>query len=121
VPDDNAMPQDLFHQLRLAILDRSDDDGLRTSTTIRSSLDLWEAFLRDRQQLLDHLITPHNDGPPYLEADRATSTDGTGNDTAATWRPSCMPTLSRCDDDTATGSHPSMPPSGRPSYATAAR
>ena len=70
VPDDKAMPQDLFHQLRLAILDRP-DDGLRTITTSRSSLDIGEAFLRDRQQLLDHLITTHNDGPPYLEADRA--------------------------------------------------
>jgi hypothetical protein len=71
VPDDNALPQDLFHQPRPAILDRPDDEGLRTSTTSRSSLDSWEAFLRDRQQLLDHLTTPHNDGPPYLEADRA--------------------------------------------------
>jgi hypothetical protein len=70
VPDDKAMPQDLFHQLRLAILDRP-DDGLRTSTASRSDLELWEAFLRDRQQLLDHLNTPHNDGRPYLEADRA--------------------------------------------------
>lgn len=121
MPDDNAMPQDLFHQLRLAILDRPDDDGLRTSTTIRSSLDLWEAFLRDRQQLLDHLITPHNDGPLTWRPIGPASTDGTGNDTATTWRPSCMPTLSRCDDDTAMGSHPSMPPSGRPSYPTAAR
>jgi hypothetical protein len=71
VPDDNAMPQDLFHQPRLAILDRPDDDGLRTSTTSRSDLDLWEAFLRDRQQLLDHLNTTHHDGRPYREADRA--------------------------------------------------
>jgi hypothetical protein len=67
VPDDNAMPQDVF---RLTILDRP-DDGLGTSTTIRSSLDIGEAFLRDRQQLLDHLNTPHNDGPPYREDDRA--------------------------------------------------
>jgi hypothetical protein len=71
VPDDNAMPQDLFPQLRLAILDRPDDDGLRTSTTSRSDLDIGEAFLRDRQQLLDHLTITHNDGPPYREADRA--------------------------------------------------
>ena len=71
VPDDNAMPQDLFHQLRHAVLDRPDDDGLRTITTSRSDLDIGEAFLRDRQQLLDHLSTPHNDGPPYLEDDRA--------------------------------------------------
>ena len=71
MPDDNAMPQDLFHQLRLAILDRPDDDGLRTITTSRSDLDLWEAFLRDRQQLLDHLITTHNDGRPNMEDDRA--------------------------------------------------
>ena len=70
MPDDNAMPQDLFHQLRLAILDRL-DDGLRTSTTIRSDPDIGEAFLRDRQQLLDHLNTTDNEGPPYLEADRA--------------------------------------------------
>jgi hypothetical protein len=70
VPDDNAMPHDLFHQLGLAILDRPDDDGLRTSTTSRSDLDSWEAFLRDRQQLLDHLIITHNDGPPYREADQ---------------------------------------------------
>jgi hypothetical protein len=67
VPDDNAMPQDLF---RLAILDRP-DDGLGTITTSRSSLDIGEAFLRDRQQLLDHLITTHNDGRPNMEADRA--------------------------------------------------
>ena len=71
VPDDNALPQDLFHQPRPAILDRPDDEGLRTSTTSRSSLDSWEAFLRDRQQLLDHLTSTHDDGPPYLEADRA--------------------------------------------------
>ena len=71
VPDDKAMPQDLFHQLRLAILDRPDDEGLRTSTTSRSDIDVGEAFLRDRQQLLDHLTTPHDDGPPYLEADWA--------------------------------------------------
>ena len=71
MPDDNAMPQDVFPQLRLAILDRRDDDGLGTITTSRSSLDVGEAFLRDRQQLLDHLSTPHNDGPPYLEDDRA--------------------------------------------------
>jgi hypothetical protein len=71
VPDDNAMPQDLFPQLRLAILDRPDDDGLRTSTTSRSDLDIGEAFLRDRQQLLDHLTITHNDGPPHREADRA--------------------------------------------------
>jgi hypothetical protein len=70
VPDDNAMPHDLFPQPRLAILDRP-DDGLRTITTSRSSLDSWEAFLRDRQQLLDHLTSTHDDGPPYLEADRA--------------------------------------------------
>jgi hypothetical protein len=55
----------------IAILDRPDDDRLRTSTTIRSDLDLWEAFLRDRQQLLDHLNTTHHDGRPYREADRA--------------------------------------------------
>jgi hypothetical protein len=70
VPDDKAMPQDLFHQHRLAILDRP-DDGLGTSTTSRSDLDSWAAFLRDRQQLLDHLNITHHDGPPYLEADRA--------------------------------------------------
>jgi len=64
VPDDNAMPQDLFHQLRLAVLDRPDDDGLRTITTSRSDLDIGEAFLRDRQQLLDHLTVTHNDGSP---------------------------------------------------------
>jgi hypothetical protein len=71
VPDDNAMPHDLFHQHRLAILDRPDDDGLRTSTTSRSDLDSGEAFLRDRQQLLDHLTITHHDSPPYREADRA--------------------------------------------------
>jgi hypothetical protein len=67
VPDDNAMPQDVF---RLAILDRP-DDGLGTITNSRSSLDSGEAFLRDRQQLLDHLITTHNDGRPNMEDDRA--------------------------------------------------
>lgn len=71
MPDDNALPQGLFHQPRLAILDRPDDEGLRTSTTSRSDIDVGEAFLRDRQQLLDHLTTPHDDGPPYLEADWA--------------------------------------------------
>jgi hypothetical protein len=71
VPDDNAMPQDVFHQLRLAILDRPDDDGLGTIANTRSSLDSGEAFLQGRQQLLDHLITTHNDGRPNLEADRA--------------------------------------------------
>jgi hypothetical protein len=70
MPDDKAIPHDLFPQLRLAILDRP-DDGLRTSTTSRSDLDIGEAFLRDRQQLLDHLIITHDDGPPYVEADRA--------------------------------------------------
>jgi hypothetical protein len=71
VPDDRAMPTDLFGQLTLAILDHSADEGLRTIKTIRSYLDTWEAFLQDREELLHHLIAAHKAGPSYTEADPA--------------------------------------------------
>jgi hypothetical protein len=71
MPDDRAMPNDLVHQLTLAILDHSADEGLRTIKTIRSYLDTWEAFLQDREELLNHLIAAHRAGPSYTEADPA--------------------------------------------------
>jgi hypothetical protein len=98
VIDDRAMPQDLFHQLTLTILDCSVDEGLRTIKSIRSYLDTWETFLQDRQQLLGHLLIDHNAARPTWTPTRSGSTDGTGKHTAMTWRVSWPPTRSRHDN-----------------------
>jgi hypothetical protein len=71
VPDDQAMPKDLFEQLTLAILDCTADDGLQVIKSIRSYLDTWETFLQDRQALRGHLLTDHNAGPSCMDADPA--------------------------------------------------
>ncbi len=71
MPKDSAMPPDLFQELTLAILDDSAEKGLQTIKAIRAYLDTWEAFLQDRQELLDHLIAAHKAGPLYTEADAA--------------------------------------------------
>jgi hypothetical protein len=67
--DDQHLPPDLLEQLTLAILDHSADDGLRMVTTIRSYLDTWESFLRDRRELLRHLVAAHHAGPACARAD----------------------------------------------------
>ncbi|HEV8423868.1 MAG TPA: hypothetical protein VGS14_01585 [Actinomycetes bacterium] len=72
MPDDRVMPPDLLQQLTLAILDHSADGGLRTIKAIRAYLDGWEAFLQDRQELLDHLLLAHRLHPSCMEADPAT-------------------------------------------------
>ncbi len=46
-----------LQQLTAAILDHSAEEGQLIITTIRSYLDTWEAFLQDRQQLRDHLLS----------------------------------------------------------------
>jgi hypothetical protein len=61
----------LLQQLTLAILGGSADEGVRIIRTIRSYLDTWEAFLQDRQQLRDHLLTVHHAGSSCMEADPA--------------------------------------------------
>ena len=76
-PVDDAMPADksmspaLLQQLTLAILGGSADEGQRIIKTIRSYLDTWEVFLRDRQQLRGHLLTVHHASSSCLEADPA--------------------------------------------------
>ncbi|HZC99514.1 MAG TPA: hypothetical protein VFA46_04765 [Actinomycetes bacterium] len=65
------MPPDLLHELTLAILDHSADEGLRMIKMIRSYLDTWEAFLQDRQELVDHLLAAHKLGLSCMEADPA--------------------------------------------------
>jgi hypothetical protein len=71
MPDDRGVPPALLQQLTLAILDHSADEGQRIIRTIRSYLDTWEAFLKDRQHLRDHLLTVHHTGSSCLEADPA--------------------------------------------------
>lgn len=71
MPDDRAMPPDLFQQLTLAILDHAADEGLRMIKTIRSYLDTWENFLQDRQELVDHLLAAHKLGRSCMEAEPA--------------------------------------------------
>lgn len=71
MPNDSAMPPDLLHELTLAILDHSADEGLRMIKMIRSYLDTWEAFLQDRQELVDHLLAAHKLGLSCMEADPA--------------------------------------------------
>jgi hypothetical protein len=71
MPDDRAMPPDLFQQLTLAILDHAADEGLRMIKTIRSYLDTWEAFLQDRQELVGHLRAAHRLGLSCVEAEPA--------------------------------------------------
>ena len=72
MPADNRMSPGLLQQLTLAILGGSADEGERIIKTIRSYLDAWEGFLRDRQQLRGHLLTDHKVGSSCLEADPAT-------------------------------------------------
>jgi hypothetical protein len=62
---------ELLQQLTVAIVDGSADEGLRIIRTIRSYLDTWEVFLRDRQQLRDHLVTAHHAGLSCQDADPA--------------------------------------------------
>ena len=71
MPDDRPLPPDLLQQLTLAILDHAADEGLRMIKTVRSYLDTWEAFLQDREKLVDHLIAAHKAGPFYTEDDPA--------------------------------------------------
>jgi hypothetical protein len=71
VPDDWPMPPDLLQQLTLAILDHAADEGLRMIKTIRSYLDTWEAFLQDRQELVDHLLAAHKLDLSCVEAEPA--------------------------------------------------
>ena len=71
MPDDSAISPELMHELTLAILDGSADNGLRTVKAIRSYLDTWEVFLQDREELLAHLIAAHKADPSYTEADPA--------------------------------------------------
>jgi hypothetical protein len=79
-------------------LDGSADEGLRIITKIRSYLDTWEVFLRDRQQLGEHLVTAHHAGSSCLEADPASLNrqhwDAHGSDLASF----LAPTRSRDDD-----------------------
>jgi hypothetical protein len=55
----------------LAILDHSADEGLRMIKSIRCSLDSWEAFLQNRQELVDHLLAAHRLGLSCVEAEPA--------------------------------------------------
>jgi hypothetical protein len=68
---DSAVPSCLLRELTLAILDHSAEEGLQTIKVVRAYLDTWEAFLRERQELLDHLISAHKAGPFYTEDDPA--------------------------------------------------
>ena len=70
-PTTGGMNPDLYQQLTLAILDHSGDAGLRMIKTIRCYLDAWEAFLQDRQELVDHLVAAHKLGPSCVEAEPA--------------------------------------------------
>jgi hypothetical protein len=70
-PRDTGVSPELLQQLTLAILDGSADDGRRIIITIRAYLDTWETFLRDRQELRDHLVTAHKADPASTEADPA--------------------------------------------------
>jgi hypothetical protein len=71
VADLRGMTPDLCQQLTLAILDDSADAGLRMIKTIRAYLDTWEAFLQDRQELVDHLRGAHHAGSSCAAADPA--------------------------------------------------
>jgi hypothetical protein len=71
MPNSKGVSPALLQQLTLAILDHSADEGQRIIRTLRSYLDGWEVFLRDRQQLRDHLLTVHHAGSSCLEADSA--------------------------------------------------
>jgi hypothetical protein len=64
-----GMTPDLCQQLMLATLDDSADAGLRMIKTIRGYLDAWEAFLQDRQELVDHLRAAHHGGASCTAAD----------------------------------------------------
>ena len=69
--DDRGMTSDLYQQLTLAILDHSADAGLQMIKTVRSYLDAWEAFLQERQELVDHLRDAHHAGASCAAADPA--------------------------------------------------
>jgi hypothetical protein len=71
VANDRGMTPGLCQQLTLAILDHSADAGLRMIKTIRAYLDSWEAFLQDRQELVDHLRGAHHVGSSCTAADPA--------------------------------------------------
>jgi hypothetical protein len=71
MPDEQGMSPALFHQLTLAILDHSAEEGLRMIATVRSYLDTWESFLQDRHELVDHLRAAHNAGLACTKADPA--------------------------------------------------
>ena len=71
MPADRGLSQALFQQLTRAILDHSAQEGLQVIKLVRSYLDTWEAFLQDRQQLRDHLLTTHHASSSCLEADPA--------------------------------------------------
>ena len=71
MPADRGLSQALFQQLTQAILDHSAQEGLQVIKLVRSYLDTWEAFLQDRQQLRDHLLTAHHAGSSCLEAESA--------------------------------------------------
>jgi hypothetical protein len=70
-PADRGLSSMLLEQLTVAILDGSAEEGHRVIRSIRSYLDSWEVFLRDRQQLRDHLVAGHQAGGSSLEADPA--------------------------------------------------
>ena len=76
-PKDDAMPLDegmspvLLQQLTVAILDHSAEEGLQMITAVRSYLDTWEVFLRDRQQLVGHMRAAHHADPACTQADPA--------------------------------------------------
>lgn len=69
--DARGMTPELCQQLTLAILDHSADAGLQMIKTIRAYLDTWEAFLQDRQELVDHLRGAHHAGASCTAADPA--------------------------------------------------
>jgi hypothetical protein len=72
VPNDRTMSPELLEQLTLAILDQPAEEGLQVIKLLRCSLETWETFLQDRQQLQDHLMTTHKAGPACAQADSAT-------------------------------------------------
>jgi hypothetical protein len=69
--DDGGMLPGLCQHLTLTILDDSADAGLRMIKTNRYYLDTWEAFLEDRQKLVDHLHGAHHADRACTAADSA--------------------------------------------------
>jgi hypothetical protein len=86
--DQRAMPPDLFHQLTLAILDRSADEGLRTIKSIRSYWTPGRPFSRIGSSCSTISSSTTTLARPTWTPTRSASTDGTGKHTAATWRAS---------------------------------